>query len=190
MPIFTFHNIQHHVRIKEQNTLLRALGLHKCNLEKHYARMESGEGFWWVRGPLVRQQSPLASFWIWFIVFGYSRQMTKKIFCLGCYNIHVRIAYRFALHSCPWGPITASLVDLLSEMYVMSRDALNWEFQAPRSIGYSVSMCDGCLEGRKVRKYIMICSASQKFRTFYVMTFLWPPCGRGAIFEHGGVWKY
>ncbi len=33
-------------------------------------------------------------------------------------------------------------------------------------------------------------SAGQKFRTFYVMTFLWPPCGRGTNFEQGGVWKY
>ncbi len=33
-------------------------------------------------------------------------------------------------------------------------------------------------------------SAGQKFHTFCVMTFLWPPCGRGANFEHGTVWKY
>ncbi len=32
--------------------------------------------------------------------------------------------------------------------------------------------------------------AGQKFRTFCVMTFLWPSCGRGANFEHGVVWKY
>ncbi len=66
----------------------------KCNLEKHYPQMESvWKGFWWVRGPLVRQPSPPASFWTWIIVFGCSRQMTKKIFCLECYNIqyHVRI---------------------------------------------------------------------------------------------------
>ncbi len=32
-------------------------------------------------------------------------------------------------------------------------------------------------------------SAGQKFRTFNVMDFLWPPWERGANFEHSGVWK-
>ncbi len=36
----------------------------------------------------------------------------------------------------------------------------------------------------------LLYSAGHKFRTFYVMTFLWPPWGRGANFEHNGVWKH
>ncbi len=43
---------------------------------------------------------------------------------------------------------------------------------------------------KKNPSFFKIYSAGQKFRTFYVMTFLWPPCGRGTDFEQGGVWKY
>ncbi len=70
----------------------------KYNLEKHYRRFESVcEGFWWMRGSLMRQPSPLASFW--FIVFGCSRQVTKKILCLECHRIqyHVRIGVMFMI---------------------------------------------------------------------------------------------
>ncbi len=43
------------------------------------------------------------------------------------------------LASCPWGPVTADGVDLLTEMYVI---------QAPRSIGFSRRACEGRKEGK------------------------------------------
>ncbi len=68
------------------------------------------------------------------------------------------ISSNVKLASCPWGPATANGVGLLTEMYVIYIErstthraiCLHTENQAPRSIGYGVSRCDGRLEeGRK-----------------------------------------
>ena len=58
------------------------------------------------------------------------------------------------LASCPWGPVTANGVDLLTEMYVIYMER-NTSPLCPLGAAWA-GVTDAWKEGRKARKYIMI----------------------------------